>query len=123
MTLPQIESELKSLENQLQDLINQGKYNQAEECNQKIEHLKSVLRQRKTKEISRRHFTEKRNLIQDKVSDIDSLNYLWDKRFEELQTKSKSALEELKKIKKKNCNNYYYNFNKVQMMSNPQLNI
>ena len=97
MTLPQIESELKSLENQLQDLINQGRYNQAEECNQKIEHLKSVLRQRKTKEISRRHFTEKRNLIQDKVSDIDSLNYLWEQRFEELQAKSKSALEELRK--------------------------
>ena len=97
MTLPQIESELKSLENQLQDLINQGKYNQAEECNQKIEHLKSVLRQRKTKEISRRHFTEKRNLIQDKVSDIDSLNYLWEQKFEELQAKSKSALEELRK--------------------------
>ena len=97
MTIPQIESEIKSTEKQLQDFISQGKYNQAEVCNTKIEHLKSVLRQRKTKEISKRHFTEKKNLIQDKVSDIDSLNYLWDQRFEELQTKSKSALEELRK--------------------------
>ena len=97
MTTPQIESEIKSTEKQLQDFISQGKYNQAEVCNTKIEHLKSVLRQRKTKEISKRHFTEKKNLIQDKVSDIDSLNYLWDQRFEELQTKSKSALEELRK--------------------------
>ena len=97
MTTPQIESEIKSTEKQLQDFISQGKYNQAEVCNTKIEHLKSVLRQRKTKEISKRHFTEKKNLIQDKVSDIDSLNYLWEQRFEELQTKSKSALEELRK--------------------------
>ena len=97
MTTPQIESEIKNTEKQLQDFISQGKYNQAEVCNTKIEHLKSVLRQRKTKEISKRHFTEKKNLIQDKVSDIDSLNYLWDQRFEELQTKSKSALEELRK--------------------------
>ena len=97
MSTPQIESEIKSTEKQLQDFISQGKYNQAEICNTKIEHLKSVLRQRKTKEISKRHFTEKKNLIQDKVSDIDSLNYLWDQRFEELQTKSKSALEELRK--------------------------
>ena len=97
MTTPQIESEIKSTEKQLQDFISQGKYNQAEVCNTKIEHLKSVLRQRKTKEISKRHFTEKKNLIQDKVSDIDRLNYLWDQRFEELQTKSKSALEELRK--------------------------
>ena len=97
MTIPQIESEIKSTEKQLQDFISQGKYNQAEVCNTKIEHLKSVLRQRKTKEISKRHHTEKKNLIQDKVSDIDSLNYLWDQRFEELQTKSKSALEELRK--------------------------
>ena len=97
MTTPQIESEIKSTEKQLQDFISQGKYNQAEVCNTKIEHLKSVLRQRKTKEISKRHCTEKKNLIQDKVSDIDSLNYLWDQRFEELQTKSKSALEELRK--------------------------
>ena len=97
MTTPQIESEIKSTEKQLQDFISQGKYNQAEVCNTKIEHLKSVLRQRKTKEISKRHYTEKKNLIQDKVSDIDSLNYLWEQRFEELQTKSKSALEELRK--------------------------
>ena len=97
MTVPQIESEINNIEKQLQDFISQGKYNQAEICNAKIEHLKSVLRQRKTKEISKRHFTEKKNLIQDKVSDIDSLNYLWEQRFEELQTKSKSALEELRK--------------------------
>ena len=97
MTTPQIESEIKSTEKQLQDFISQGKYNQAEVCNTKIEHLKSVLRQRKTKEISKRHYTEKKNLIQDKVSDIDSLNYLWDQRFEELQIKSKSALDELRK--------------------------
>ena len=97
MTVPQIESEINNIEKQLQDFISQGKYNQAEICNTKIEHLKSVLRQRKTKEISKRHFTEKKNLIQDKVSDIDSLNYLWEQRFEELQTKSKSALEELRK--------------------------
>jgi len=97
MTVPQIESEINNTEKQLQDFISQGKYNQAEICNTKIEHLKSVLRQRKTKEISKRHFTEKKNLIQDKVSDIDSLNYLWEQRFEELQTKSKSALEELRK--------------------------
>ena len=97
MTLSQIESELEMLENQIQEYISKGKYSQAEVCNDKIEILRSILKERKTKEMSRRHYTEKKNLIQDKVSDIYSLNYLWDQRFEELQSKSKSALEELRK--------------------------
>ena len=97
MTVPQLESEIKTKEKELQDLISKEKYPKAEICNKKIEYLKTVLKQKKTKEISKRHFKEKKNLIQDKVSDIDNLSYLWDQRFEELQTKSKIALEELRK--------------------------
>ena len=97
MTVPQLESEIKTKEKELQDFISKGKYPKAEICNKKIEYLKTVLKQKKTKEISRRHFKEKKNLIQDKVSDIDNLSYLWDQRFEELQAKSKIALDELRK--------------------------
>ena len=97
MTLSQIESELEILENQVQDYTSKGKYSQAEICNKRIEILKSALKKRKIKEISRRHFTEKENLTQDKISNIDNLYYLWEQRFEELQSKSKSALEELRK--------------------------
>jgi len=96
MTTTQLETEIKSKEKELQDLISKGKYPKAEICNKNIEYLKTVLKQKKTKEISKRHYKEKKNLIQDKVSDIDNLSYLWDQRFEELQTKSKLALEELR---------------------------
>ena len=101
MTLAQVEAELKNAETQLQDLISKGKYPQAEICNKKIENLKAVLKRKKAKEISRRHYKEKKNLIQDKVSDVGNLSYLWDQRFEELQLKSKSILDELKNNQEK----------------------
>ena len=101
MTLAQVEAELKNAETQLQDLISKGKYPQAEICNKKIENLKAALKRKKAKEISRRHYKEKKNLIQDKVSDVGNLSYLWDQRFEELQLKSKSILDELKNNQEK----------------------
>ena len=101
MTLAQVEAELKNAETQLQDLISKGNYPQAEICNKKIENLKAALKRKKAKEISRRHYKEKKNLIQDKVSDVGNLSYLWDQRFEELQLKSKSILDELKNNQEK----------------------
>ena len=97
MTISELESNLETLEKELENYISKGKYPQAEICSKKIDNLKSILKQKKTKEISKRHYKEKKNLIQDKVSDIDNLSYLWDQRFEELQLKSKLALEDLRK--------------------------
>jgi len=98
--ISQIESELEKEKNAYKDFISKGNYSQAEICNNKIEDLKKLIKQEKEKELSRRHFTEKEILIQDKISDIDNLNSLWDRRFEEVQLKSKIAIEELRKMQK-----------------------
>ena len=52
---------------------------------------------KKSKEIKKRHNAEKENLKVDQFSDINNLNYLWEKKFEELQSRSQAALDELKK--------------------------
>ena len=98
--ISQIESELEKEKKAYKDFISKGNYSQAEICNNKIEDLKKLIKQEKEKELSRRHFTEKEILIQDKISDIDNLNSLWDHRFEEVQLKSKIAIEELRKMQK-----------------------
>ena len=98
--ISQIESELEKEKNAYKDFISKGNYSQAEICNNKIENLKKLIKQEKEKELSRRHFTEKEILIQDKISDIDNLNSLWDRRFEAVQLKSKIAIEELRKMQK-----------------------
>ena len=98
--ISQIESELEIEKKVYKDFISKGNYSQAEICNNKIENLKKLIKQEKEKELSRRHFTEKEILIQDKISDIDNLNSLWDRRFEEVQLKSKIAIEELRKMQK-----------------------
>ena len=105
MTIQQLEKELDSTNADLQVFASEGKYPQAEICNKKIEQLKSALKQKQAKEISKRHYKEKKNLIQDKVSDIDNLSYLWDQRFQELQSKSKLALEELRRNQKEELQN------------------
>ena len=97
MSINDLESLIESTEKELQTYTSKGKYSLAEVCNNKIEKIKSILKQKKIKEISKRHYKEKKNLIQDKVSDVDNLSYLWDQRFEELQLKSKLALEDLRK--------------------------
>ena len=98
--ISQIESELEKEKEAYKAFISKGNYSQAEICNNKIENLKKLIKQEKEKELSRRHFTEKEILIQDKISDIDNLNSLWDRRFEEVQLKSKIAIEELRKMQK-----------------------
>ena len=105
MTIKQLELELETANKDLQVFASEGKYPQAEICNKKIEQLKSALKQKQAKEISKRHYKEKKNLIQDKVSDIDNLSYLWDQRFQELQSKSKLALEELRRNQKEELQN------------------
>lgn len=49
MTVPQLETEIKTKEKELQDFISKGKYPKAEICNKKIEYLKTVLKQKKNK--------------------------------------------------------------------------
>ena len=100
MTIKQLELELETANKELEAFASKGKYSQAEICTKKIEQLKSALKQKEAKEISKRHYKEKKNLIQDKVSDIDNLSYLWDQRFQELQSKSQLALEELRRNQK-----------------------
>ena len=100
MTIKQLELELETANKELEAFASKGKYSQAEICTKKIEQIKSALKQKQAKEISKRHYKEKKNLIQDKVSDIDNLSYLWDQRFQELQSKSQLALEELRRNQK-----------------------
>ena len=59
--------------------------------------IKKNIKTKNSKEINLRHNAEKENLKIDEFSDINNLNILWEKKLEELQTRSQSALDELKK--------------------------
>ena len=97
MTSSQVEEEIAKNQKLMDDFISQCKYPEAEKCNEKIESLKIILKQKKSKEINKRHNAEKENLKIDQYSDINNLNFSWEKKFEELQTRSQAALDELKK--------------------------
>ena len=97
MSSAQIQEEIKNNQKLMEDFISQSKYPEAEKCNEKIEALKKILKVKKSKEINKRHTAEKENLKIDQFSDENNLNYLWEKKFEELQTRSQAALDELKK--------------------------
>jgi len=97
MSSTQVEAEIKKNQQLMNDFISQSKYPEAEKCNEKIEALKKILKMKKSKEIKKRHNAEKENLKIDQYSDINNLNFSWEKKFEELQTRSQAALDELKK--------------------------
>ena len=97
MSSAQVQEEIKKNQKLMDDFISQCKYPEAEKCNEKIESLKIILKQKKSKEINKRHNAEKENLKIDQYSDINNLNFSWEKKFEELQTRSQAALDELKK--------------------------
>ena len=97
MNSSQIQAEINKNQKEMNDFISKCKYPEAEKCNDKIEILKKILKQKKAKEINQRHTTEKENLKLDEFSDINNLNYLWTQKFEELQARSQVALDELKK--------------------------
>ena len=97
MSSTQIQEEINKNKKLMDDFISNYKYPEAEKCNEKIEALKKILKQKKSKEINQRHKAEKENLKIDEYSDINNLNDLWTKKFEELQSRSQQALEELKK--------------------------
>ena len=97
MNSSQIQEEINKNQKAMNDFISKCKYPEAEKCNDKIEALKKILKQKKAKEINKRHTTEKDNLKLDEFSDVNNLNYLWTQKFEELQARSQLALDELKK--------------------------
>ena len=107
MTSSQIQEEISKTEKLMQDYISKGKYPNAESCNEKIEYLKKILKEKKIKEVNKRHYNEKENLKQDQNIDINSLNELWDKKYQELQAKSQSALDELKKNQQEELKKFY----------------
>ena len=97
MSSTQIQEEINKNQKLMDNFISKSKYPDAEKCNEKIEALKKVLKQKKTREIKQRHNTEKENLKIDEYSDINNLNFAWAQKFEELQARSQAAFEELKK--------------------------
>ena len=96
MNSTQIELEIIKEEKLLNNFISHHKYSEAETCDKKISALNKILKQKKLKEINHRHTAEKENLKIDEFSDINNLNFYWDKKFEELQSKSQKALDILR---------------------------
>ena len=97
MNSTQIQQEITKEEKLLNNFISHYKYHEAEVCDNKIQALKKILKQKKAKEINQRHTAEKEHLKIDEFSDINNLKFYWDKKFQELQSKSQAALEELRR--------------------------
>ena len=62
MDTAQVQEEINKNENLLNQYVSKSKYPAAEKCNEKIEELKKILKQKKTNEIIKRHTLEKENL-------------------------------------------------------------
>ena len=97
MNSSQVQEEIAKQEKILNNFISHYKYTEAETCDKKITALKKVLKQKKTKEIKQRHTAEKEHLKIDEFSDINNLNFYWDQKLQELQSRSQATLEELKR--------------------------
>lgn len=97
MNSAQIQEEISKEEKILNNFISHYQYTDAETSDKKITALKNILKQKKIKEINQRHIAEKEHLKIDEFSDLNNLKFYWDKKFEELQAKSHSTLEELKR--------------------------
>ena len=97
MNSTQIQQEITKEEKLLNNFISHYKYHEAEICDKKISALKKILKRKKAKEINQRHTAEKEHLKIDEFSDINNLKFYWDKKFQELQSKSQAALEELRR--------------------------
>ena len=97
MNSSQIQEEISKEEKILNNLISHYKYPEAEISDKKIAALKNVLKQKKAKEIKQRHTAEKEHLKIDEFADVNNLKFYWDKKFEELRTRSQAAFDELKR--------------------------
>ena len=97
MNSSQVQEEIAKQEKILNNFISHYKYTEAETCDKKITALKKVLKQKKTKEIKKRHTAEKEHLKIDEFSDINNLNFYWDQKLQELQSRSQATFEELKR--------------------------
>lgn len=97
MSIKELEQELENSQSLINKFISEGDYVNAENLSERVNLLSKILKEKKAKETKNRHKTEKENLVSDKNNDIENLNLLWDQKFEELQTRSQAALEELKK--------------------------
>ena len=97
MNSSQIQEEISKEEKILNNLISHYKYPEAEVSDKKIAALKKVLKQKKAKEIKQRHTAEKEHLKIDEFADVNNLKFYWDKKFEELRTRSQAAFDELKR--------------------------
>lgn len=122
-TAAQIESLLKENEQSQQTLIAEGNYPEAGKVQKKVDMLKIILKQKKIEEVKNRHYREKTNLRQGKKMDMDSKENGWALKFKDLQSRSKAAVDELKKQHEKELQDLYVKFeNKAKNNIKPSLN-
>lgn len=122
-TSEQIESLLKENEKTQAQLIASGNYPEAGRVQKKVDMLKQLLRQKKIFEVKNRHFQEKTNLRQGKKQDLYSKENAWALKFQDLQTRSKAAVDDLKKQHEKELQELYAKFeNKAKNNIKPSLN-
>lgn len=97
MNSSQIQEEISKEEKIFNNFISHSKYSEAESIDKKITALKKLLNQKKLKEMKQRHIAEKEHLKIDEFSDINNLQFYWEQKFSELNSKSEAAFEELRK--------------------------
>lgn len=97
MNSSQIQEEISKEEKLFNNFISHSKYTEAESIDKKITALKKLLNQKKLKEMKQRHIAEKEHLKIDEFSDINNLQFYWEQKFSELNSKSEAAFEELRK--------------------------
>lgn len=94
---PDFEVQLEKMESLGHRYASEGKYDLAKQCFKKIEGIKKNIKEKKRHDLEEQQYAEMENLEQSYVQEIEKVNAVWDKKFEDLQKRSQIAEDDINK--------------------------
>ena len=100
-------SQLIEYEKLLNEYAENGKYEKAELCKEKIDNLKKSIKKKRKKDLEQRQSIENENLETNYKNEIEEFNRIWKEKFKELEERTQKAGEEITERQNKEMNDLY----------------
>ena len=100
-------SQLIEYEKLLNEYAENGKYEKAELCKEKIDNLKKSIKKKRKKDLEQRQSIENENLETNYKNEIEEFNRIWKEKFKELEERTQKAGEEIAERQNKEMNDLY----------------
>jgi hypothetical protein len=100
-------SQLIEYEKLLNEYAENGQYEKAELCKEKIKDLKKLIKKKRKKDLEQRQNIENENLELNYKTEIEEFNRIWNERFKELEERTQKAGEEITERQNKEMNDLY----------------